>query len=147
MSLHRHSTGSCEDKKESSKCWGMSTGTCDSGSPGSTPTLKKRSGRKAKKKVDTQPTTPPDPCNFNILAIHAQGGYAALLIEYPDCTNYEGRKILVYEGRSLTELTNATKLDPHFCGHKECLSPLARFRPTDLGWKLAVELVDQLAKD
>jgi hypothetical protein len=57
------------------------------------------------------------------------------MIVYPGCTTYEGRKILVFENSNLFELRVRDRIDPHFSG--KSFAPVARFEPTDRGWKLA----------
>lgn len=53
-------------------------------------------------------------------------------IRYPDCTNYEGLKILVFEkGTKLEHLLNQGMIDPHF--GTEGIHPIARFVPTKDG--------------
>lgn len=93
----------------------------------------------------------PDPRRFSIGTIYERGKkrnrYAAVLVEYPGCTNYEGKKVLVFKGVSKKRILEADKLDPHFCDHKGCISPVARFEPTHRGWGWAVEMVDRLHKD
>jgi len=89
------------------------------------------------------PPGAPDPRNFNILQYDAMEGrdaWIAVEVQYPDATNYEGRKIMVFRAtreRFLEECENF--LDPHFCEGKH-LSPFARFEPTEEGWGAAVEL-------
>ena len=89
----------------------------------------------------------PDPKNCTIEELYPNCNFTAMIIRYHDCTNYEGKKILVYN-ISAEEIRNYTGrgygLDPHFCEHVECLSPIARFEPTTRGWKWAKELVDRL---
>lgn len=81
----------------------------------------------------------PNPSNFKILKHELIGHYLVVLILYPDCNNYEGRKILVYENMSLRELRKQKIIDPHFCDHDFHISPIARFIPNDIGWKYAVQ--------
>jgi hypothetical protein len=83
----------------------------------------------------------PDPRNFLVERIEHKdmGRHIVILVKYPDCNNYEGRKILVFNGLTLEELVNLEILDPHFSSEKPELSPIARFVPTKLGWKMAVE--------
>jgi hypothetical protein len=86
----------------------------------------------------------PDPKRFKILDVQEFRGHTAARVNYPNCTNYEGMKILVYEC-TVNELLKESELDPHFCegGH---LSPIARFEPTDRGWELAKLTVLSLAQ-
>ena len=79
----------------------------------------------------------PDPKNFNIIKHTKIGRFLIVKINYPNCTNYEGDKILVYEDISIEILRQKEELDPHFCDNDKCLSPLARFEPTEKGWKCA----------
>jgi hypothetical protein len=66
------------------------------------------------------------------------------MVRYPDATNYEGKKIIVYKF-PLAVIMEKTRLDPHFCDKERCVSPFARFEPTEDGWRSAKHLVDQLA--
>ena len=82
----------------------------------------------------------PDPINFKILNIYDEG-YIAILIKYPDCTNYEGNKILVFDNTiKIKNIINLKKIDPHFCdgGH---IPPIARFEPTERGWSMAIDFI------
>lgn len=65
------------------------------------------------------------------------GSYLAVEINYPDCTNFEGNKILVYEDTKLIELTRQGSIDPHFAANTHFKSPIARFVPTPKGWTMA----------
>ena len=79
----------------------------------------------------------PDPRRFQIEREERIGSCTIALVRYPNCTNFEGRKILVYW--QVGSLLNATVLDPHFCDEVGCISPcpIARFVPTPLGWSMA----------
>lgn len=64
------------------------------------------------------------------------GDYVAVKIRYPDCTNYEGVKILVF--RSTVQSVRAQRrIDPHF-GRGDLTYPIARFQPTAEGWQDAL---------
>lgn len=79
----------------------------------------------------------PNPHNYNIMDLREIGNFLIAIINYPDCRNYEGSKILVYEGISKLKLVKQSKLDPHFCENKDCISPIARFEPTSKGFEMA----------
>lgn len=80
----------------------------------------------------------PNPSNFEILQKgFSKSGYLILKVHYPDCTNYEGIKILVYKNDKI--LTQET-IDPHFSENEKFESPIARFEPTEFGWELAKKL-------
>ena len=80
----------------------------------------------------------PNPENWKILKAKEYGKYLILMLQYPDCTNYEGKKILVFENISLVNLVNQKMIDPHFFPENpRYKSPIARFEPTDRGWGFA----------
>jgi len=86
----------------------------------------------------------PDPRNFLIERIaHVEmGNHLVVQVKYPNCKNYEGRKILVFNSLTLEQLMNLDILDPHFSSEKPHLSPIARFIPTDQGWKMAIQFAN-----
>jgi hypothetical protein len=88
----------------------------------------------------------PNPDNFEIMGIEEFGKNLVVLIQYPDCTNYEGKKLMIYRNITKQEILDATKLDPHFCDHCK-LSPFARFEPTKFGLAAARKLAKQLNKE
>lgn len=72
----------------------------------------------------------PDPSNYKILDYCVIKNNLLLVIKYPNCTNYEGLKLLLYKNiNSIKLLLNLTdnKLDPHF--FESTISPFARFKP------------------
>lgn len=79
----------------------------------------------------------PDPANYKIIDTLTVGNILIAEIQYPDCKNYEGRKILVFEGVSAQALRGQKLIDPHFSKNSQYISPIARFEPTDKGWKMA----------
>lgn len=86
----------------------------------------------------------PNPFNFRITKFKQIGKFLIVSVHYPDCTNYEGNKILLYEGVSLSDLKSQKSIDPHFSENKNFLSPIARFIPTEMGWSMAVALANML---
>ncbi len=100
-----------------------------------------------------QDQTPnPDPNNYKIKKATGykigDKKYLLVLIEYPDCTNYEGKKILVYDGIDKSfYLTNQKLIDPHFSENKNYISPIARFEPTEKGWKMACAFIEVLLEE
>ena len=92
---------------------------------------------------DPQPGNP-IPHRFTIKRAVGYGDYwVRLWVNYPDCFNYGGDKILVYEGHHLEELREGP-LDPNFID--EGLSPIARFEPTEKGWEASHYFLQGLAK-
>ena len=91
------------------------------------------SGSTAAKKLPN-----PNPANYVIKKSEEVGAFLILLIHYPDCTNYEGNKILVFKGVKPLDLLNQKLIDPHFFVDPKVASPIARFVPTDEGWEMAI---------
>lgn len=84
----------------------------------------------------------PDPLNFRILKIYKTKNAIVAKIRYPDATNFEGIKICVFEGVTATQLRAMEEIDPHFS--TEAYSPIARFRPTKRGLRVARRLARSL---
>lgn len=74
----------------------------------------------------------PDPGDFKIERLMPIGDFLLARVCYLGCTNFEGVKILLYRGVSMSQLTSVESLDPHFVDSK--FSPIARFVPTVEGW-------------
>ena len=87
--------------------------------------------------VKVNPLPNPDPKNFKIIKFEEIEEYLIVKINYPDCKNYEGNKIMVYNC-SMDDLLKQGSIDPHFVENKEFLSPIARFEPTERGWTHAM---------
>lgn len=84
-----------------------------------------------KQEPETLPNPRPD--NYQIIQSISIGDYLIVEIRYLDCTNYEGRKILVFKDCSMLELKEQKLIDPHFSDDKSFHSPIARFEPTAEG--------------
>ena len=93
--------------------------------------------------VDTENVNP-DPEKYEILLICTAGEYTLLKVRYPNCTNFEGIKVMLYN-KPMTAFSGMPPLDPHFCDNG-CLSPIARFEPTETGWFMGVRLMNDLHK-
>lgn len=74
----------------------------------------------------------PNPLKFEIERAEVVGWYYVTLIRYPNCLNFEGKKVLILrkDPRKMVEL------DPHF---SEFGPVVARFEPTDAGWVFAMK--------
>lgn len=88
----------------------------------------------------------PDPTNYVVIRYLEDMGYLILEIQYPDCTNYEGKKILLYKNCTMKQLLKQKSIDPHFSENTNFHSPIARFEPTELGWQMARSLVFDLKR-
>jgi hypothetical protein len=82
----------------------------------------------------------PNPANFEIVKFGQINDNLVVQIRYPNCKNYEGNKILVYNNLTMPELLKQKTIDPHFSNNKKFHSPFARFEPTKAGWKQACKL-------
>lgn len=92
----------------------------------------------------TSETSIPPTKNYKFVRTYENNEWVVLWINYPECKNYEGNKILVYVNTTLVEILNQDYIDPHFLEIKGRINPFARFRPTEDGWDAAVQLADKL---
>lgn len=88
----------------------------------------------------------PNPTRFKILKTKQVGHYLIAIINYPDSTNFEGNKILVYRDITDSEFRNLRVIDPHFSNEKGVHSPIARFEPTIEGMNIAKLFVNALVE-
>lgn len=86
----------------------------------------------------------PKPDNYKVLRTLQMRNFLIIEIQYLDCTNYEGRKIMIYEGICLADLKAQKSIDPHFTENKNYHSPIARFEPTKRGWEMAEFFVNKM---
>jgi len=82
----------------------------------------------------TAPAPNPSPSRWTMITKVQLDNAYVLKVRYHDCNNFEGVKIMVYKGQYKPRAV----LDPHF--EDTTCSPIARFKPTDEGWRLAVDL-------
>ena len=87
----------------------------------------------------------PNPKVFVIEKTKQVGGCVVVKIHYPNCKNYEGRKILVFENIKEEKIYTLKFIDPHFCDGDH-ISPLARFEPTEIGWEYAITFCKSIKK-
>jgi hypothetical protein len=87
----------------------------------------------------------PNPKRFELIRRRQCGPNLVVELRYPDCNNYEGRKILVFRNTSWTDLAKQGEIDPHFSNIKKMRSPFARLEPTSHGWRLAVRLAGAMS--
>lgn len=102
---------------------------------------------KQKDKFDKFVNPSPDPYKYKIVSFKQDGKYSLLKINYPNCTNYEGNKILLFKGYSPEKFMNIDRIDPHFIEGKDVIEdvvPIARFEPTDYGWSMGIALIAAL---
>lgn len=85
----------------------------------------------------TQNPVNPNPYVFFVKKCYTANGLFVSLVYYPNCTTFEGNKILITN----YDIRNQTKLDPHFYSGSGLV---ARFEPTDTGWEAAVWFIDNI---
>lgn len=90
--------------------------------------------------TDSPQAVAPDPKNWTLLDKVQFENAHVLRVQYPNCTNFEGIKIMVFVGKFRSRLI----LDPHFDESKS--SPIARFKPTKEGWELALQFAKNYQK-
>jgi hypothetical protein len=83
----------------------------------------------------------PDPRRYKILRTMRCRQWLLLELEYLGCTNFEGRKILLFRNTTLEDLRKQVAIDPHFSDNATMISPVARFIPTQDGWEMAKRLM------
>lgn len=99
-----------------------------------------------KKSPEKQHPLEPNPDYYRVTRVEKVGIYVIMGITYPNCTNYEGRKILVfadYPNLFRDLLTHG--IDPHF--YNRPWSPVARFVPTEEGWDMAISFAKTSQKE
>ena len=86
----------------------------------------------------------PNPKKFEIVSEESSGDWLVLMVKYPNCTNFEGMKIMLFKGyKSSKELLKETggELDPHFSKAKT--SPIVRLRPSLEAWNIVSSIVQE----
>jgi len=87
----------------------------------------------------------PNKYRFNVKRRKNIGNACVAEINYPDCDNHDGDKILVYSDANILDMgLEALCLDPHFLHVGN--SPVARFEPTEIGWKYAISFAKMIAE-
>jgi hypothetical protein len=77
---------------------------------------------------DTETYPNPNPYRFEVLDITESAKYFMLVLKYLDCTEYEGKKVLVYKIKhkeDVEKMLDESCIDPHFLENR--ISPIARF--------------------
>ena len=86
----------------------------------------------------------PDPQNFKIIKTMTIGDNTLAFINFPDCMNCDGNKILLIGGITAKELRELKKIDPHFS--EDIIEPfvIARFHPSESGWDYGIHMMKWL---
>jgi hypothetical protein len=88
----------------------------------------------------------PNPTKFSIEESAQIGRFLVVRLKYSGVTNFEGRKILVYEDITIDDFKDQGHADPHFSDNPNFHSPIARFEPTARGWYRAKRFAKMEAK-
>lgn len=75
----------------------------------------------------------PDPMRFNLVDVREIGDVTVAYVTYPNCTTFDGRKLLVFDGHCKALLKVARVLDPHFLPNNKLV---ARLRPDEAGLRM-----------
>ena len=82
----------------------------------------------------------PNPFNFKIIKKSIiKNDMIVLWVNYPNCKNFEGNKIIVLSKDDYLTVKKTNKLDPHFSSVGQTV--IARFQPTETGWNQALEFI------
>lgn len=85
----------------------------------------------------------PIPSRFKIVRLEQHGRFVIGVINYPNCTTFNGSKILVWEDTTVDEVENMKSIDPHFLEDSKIV---ARFAPTLKGKQYAIDFVNSQIK-
>ena len=81
----------------------------------------------------------PDPVNFVIDNVISTKDYLLAIVTYPNCTNFDGQKYILFKGLSELELFEMDTLDPHFFPENKIV---ARLKPNEEGLELAYKIME-----
>lgn len=84
----------------------------------------------------------PRPDNYEVIRHKQMGNYLLIEIKYNDCTNYEGRKIMIYRC-GYDKLIKQKLIDPHFSENQNYASPIIRLEPTERGWQDGINFIER----
>lgn len=89
--------------------------------------------------LDNSATAPnPNPSRWELIRYEVYPNAYVAEIRYLDCTNFDGKKVIVFTGEFKGF---PTRLDPHF---DESSNIIARLAPTELGWIIANQIAESL---
>ncbi len=74
--------------------------------------------------------------NFKVLRSSQIGKNLLVEIQYFEFSNFDGKKIMLYENMDIKKLLLEKEINPHFLDDK-IRSPIARFRATEFYWIFA----------
>lgn len=89
----------------------------------------------------------PNPKRFKIKRTKTKGKNCLILINFPDCLNCEGNKILLIKGMTGKEVKKLAEIDPHFDDSTKEPFIIARFHPSKTGWELGINILEKIFKE
>lgn len=87
----------------------------------------------------SNPNPNPNPNNYTVVTSQQVGDLFVSKIRYPNCTNFEGIKIIISDFNP----KRRTTIDPHFTQNGGII---ARFMPTDEGWSMAINFAQSIRR-
>ena len=103
----------------------------------------RNSGGVSSTATPTTETAPnPNPYRFDIIKIQEFDRHTVAWIRYPDCSTFEGIKVLVFAGNCASKIQSSDRIDPHFTKDRPTL--IARFRPDQAGMAALQLFIDPL---
>ena len=92
-------------------------------------------GRKSSSCCTTKPSpVDPIPSLFKIEVLEQYDNCVLGVVNYPNCTTFDGDKVIVWINTTVSEVEGMILIDPHFLLNNKII---ARFKPTVEGFKLA----------
>jgi len=86
-------------------------------------------------------TADPIPDNFTIVKMDTAHGHTLVHVQYPNCTNYEGNKFILFKDTTPKEVYAMSEIDPHF---RKSSNIIARLEPTATGWGLGFTMMHNM---
>jgi hypothetical protein len=104
----------------------------------------KKEVEKLQNEIRAMKAANPDPNKWRLVDDAQVGMYLIVKIQYPNCENHKGMKVLLY-ACTLGQLVKQGSIDPHFGEPKDqYIFPKARFTPDPEGWNMALILAKSL---
>ena len=85
----------------------------------------------------------PIPSRFRIQHLEQYGNFVIGKVIYPNCTTFDGLKIIVWENVTVDDIYRMDVIDPHFFEDNKII---ARFAPTKNGMHYAIQFVKQISQ-
>lgn len=89
----------------------------------------------------------PDTKAWKLIRFQESTDKKSVLIEvkFDRVQNFNGLKILLFRNCTLVDLINQKEIDPHFLNNNKLKYPIARFSPTEEGWKMGMQCINMIS--